>query len=396
MVLFILAAGYLIDTVTVAAKPVVEVSTIQKQAIDDAQQAVLKNKGKRLFEETIDSEYQIAYDDEYGLCHQQFLKGIKKAQTEWKTHKECSLESKFEHAGYQYEIAILKKTEVNKLDNQSEKHSTWQIIKKTETLSKNNQYQQDVKYTTKEPNIAQQIRPKILEKDLTKKQETASQAFPKVAVNLDHLSFINQFAKQAAQVAAQNDLFASVMIAQAALESSWGTSELAQKPNYNLFGVKGGYKGQSVNMKTEEDAGDGKCTEIQDDFRRYPNYRASLNDYATVLAQDQFKPAKKSQCQNYQACTKFLTGRYATDTNYNLKLNQIIESYNLTQYDQSVITIDTKVPRQHHSSEKSIAKRSIKKSKPTSNNSITWTEIIICAALMFGLVVFVRKRCHAI
>lgn len=396
MVLFILTAGYLIDTVTVAAKPVVEVSTIQKQAIDDAQQAVLKNKEKRLFEETIDSEYQIAYDDEYNLCHQEFLIGIKKAKTKWKTHKECSLESKFEYAGYQYEIAILKKAEVDKLDNQSEKHTTRLVIKKTETLSENNKYQQDVKYTTKEPNIAQQIRPNVLEKNLTKKQETASQAFPKVAVNLDHLSFINQFAKQAVQVAAKNDLFASVMIAQAALESSWGTSELAQKPNYNLFGVKGGYKGQSVNMKTKEDAGDGKCTEIQDDFRRYPNYRASLNDYATVLAQDQFKPAKKSQCQNYQACTKFLTGRYATDTSYNLKLNQIIESYNLTQYDQSVITIGTKVPRHRNNSGKSIAKQSIKKSKPTPNNEIPLIEIIICAGLMFGLIMFIRNRRRSI
>ncbi len=396
MVLFILAAGYLIDSVTVAAKPVVEVSTIQKQAIDDAQQAVLKNKVKIFFEETIDSEYQSAYDDEYNLCYQQFLIGIKKAQTEWKTHKECSLESKFEHAGYQYKIAILKKEEVNKVDNQPEKFTIRQVIKKPEAISENSKYQQDVKYSTKEPDIAPQIRPKVLEKNQTKKQETASQAFPKVAVNLDDLSFINQFAKQAAQVAAENDLFASVMIAQAALESSWGTSELAQKPNYNLFGVKGGYKGQSVIMKTREDVGDGKSTEIQDDFRRYPNYRASLNDYATVLAQDQFKPAKKSQCQNYQACTKFLTGRYATDTSYNLKLNQIIDSYNLTQYDEAVITIDAKVPRHRNNSGKSIAKQSIKKSKPIPKNDIPWIGIIICAGLMFGLIMFIRNRRRSI
>ena len=45
------------------------------------------------------------------------------------------------------------------------------------------------------------------------------------------------------------------MIAQAALESAWGTSALSAEPNHNLFGVKGNYNGQSVNMYTLEDAG---------------------------------------------------------------------------------------------------------------------------------------------
>ncbi len=39
-------------------------------------------------------------------------------------------------------------------------------------------------------------------------------------------------------VANSNDMYASVMIAQALLESSYGSSGLASAPNYNLFGVK--------------------------------------------------------------------------------------------------------------------------------------------------------------
>ena len=42
------------------------------------------------------------------------------------------------------------------------------------------------------------------------------------------------------------------MIAQAILESSSGNSALAQAPNYNLFGMKGSYKGASVNFNTLE------------------------------------------------------------------------------------------------------------------------------------------------
>ena len=52
-------------------------------------------------------------------------------------------------------------------------------------------------------------------------------------------------------VANSNDMYASVMIAQALLESSYGSSGLASAPNYNLFGVKGSYNGQSVYMPTK-------------------------------------------------------------------------------------------------------------------------------------------------
>ena len=58
-------------------------------------------------------------------------------------------------------------------------------------------------------------------------------------------SFIKHIAQSAKIIAANNDLYASVMIAQAALESSWGTSDLSGR-HHNLFGIKGGYRGQSL------------------------------------------------------------------------------------------------------------------------------------------------------
>ncbi|XBG76908.1 glucosaminidase domain-containing protein [Enterococcus cecorum] len=64
--------------------------------------------------------------------------------------------------------------------------------------------------------------------------------------------FINQIAPHAQSVANANDLYASVMMAQAILESAWGQSTLAQAPNYNLFGIKGSYNGQTVYMNTLE------------------------------------------------------------------------------------------------------------------------------------------------
>lgn len=48
-------------------------------------------------------------------------------------------------------------------------------------------------------------------------------------------AFINQIAGTASQIAAERDLYASVMIAQAVLESSSGQSGLSQAPYYNFF-----------------------------------------------------------------------------------------------------------------------------------------------------------------
>ena len=65
-------------------------------------------------------------------------------------------------------------------------------------------------------------------------------------------AFITEIATYAQPVAQANDLYASVMIAQAILESGWGRSALSQSPNHNLFGIKGSHNGQTVYMNTAE------------------------------------------------------------------------------------------------------------------------------------------------
>ena len=152
-------------------------------------------------------------------------------------------------------------------------------------------------------------------------------------------SFIASIAASATQIANENDLYASVMIAQAILESAWGGSALASAPNYNLFGIKGNYNGQSVAMKTLEDDGHGNYYEIIDYFRKYPSYHQSLQDYAQVIKggpswnHNYYSGAWKSNTSSYRDATAWLQGRYATDTSYASKLNRVIESNNLTQYD---------------------------------------------------------------
>ncbi|OYW72048.1 MAG: N-acetylmuramoyl-L-alanine amidase [Aerococcus viridans] len=129
------------------------------------------------------------------------------------------------------------------------------------------------------------------------------------------------------------------MIAQAILESGWGASGLASAPNYNLFGIKGDYEGESVNVYTLEDDGSGNYYQITAEFRKYPSYRESLTDYVDKMVNgltwdsEFYSPTWKSNTTSYTDATSYLTGTYATDTRYGTKLNSLITNYNLTQYD---------------------------------------------------------------
>ncbi|HBL6199560.1 TPA: 1,4-beta-N-acetylmuramoylhydrolase [Listeria monocytogenes] len=157
-------------------------------------------------------------------------------------------------------------------------------------------------------------------------------------------SFIQTIQASSSQIAAENDLYSSVMIAQAILESAYGTSELGSAPNYNLFGIKGAYNGQSYTKQTLEDDGKGNYYTITAKFRKYPSYHQSLEDYAQVIRKgpswnpNYYSKVWKSNTTSYKDATKALTGTYATDTAYATKLNDLISRYNLTQYDSGKTT----------------------------------------------------------
>ena len=160
------------------------------------------------------------------------------------------------------------------------------------------------------------------------------------AVNTQQ-AFINQIAPSAKTLASANNLYASVMIAQAIVESGWGSSTLSKAPNYNLFGIKGTYNGQSVTMKTQEWSEKEGWYWIDAKFRKYPSYKESLEDYAKLIKKgisgnaDFYKATWKDQTESYKDATEHLQGRYATDKQYAEKLNAIIKAYDLTEFDHA-------------------------------------------------------------
>ncbi|MBS7577325.1 MULTISPECIES: glucosaminidase domain-containing protein [unclassified Enterococcus] len=151
----------------------------------------------------------------------------------------------------------------------------------------------------------------------------------------DLTSFINTIAPSAALLADANDLYASVMIAQAILETGYGQSALSQAPYYNLFGVKG----DGVVLDTLEHL-DGSYVTIKDGFAVYDSYYSSMVDYVDVLLYTSFDGENqyysqvfKRNTSTYVDAVNALTGTYATDPNYGNALISVIQNYGLTAYD---------------------------------------------------------------
>lgn len=154
-------------------------------------------------------------------------------------------------------------------------------------------------------------------------------------------AFVAAIAEDARELGLTYGVYASVMIAQAILESGSGQSGLASPPYYNLFGIKGTSGSRSVSMMTAEDNGTGEFYTIQAAFRAYTGYKESLKDYVHLLRTgisgnaDFYKKVWRSEAKNYLQATEYLKGRYATDTSYNNKLNSLIAVYELTKYNEA-------------------------------------------------------------
>ncbi|WP_082078074.1 glycoside hydrolase family 73 protein [Levilactobacillus spicheri] len=141
--------------------------------------------------------------------------------------------------------------------------------------------------------------------------------------------FIKKMAAPAVRVYRENgQVLPSIVIAQAILESSWGTSELFLQAN-NPFGVKGAYQGRTKSFPTTEYVNNKKVT-VNANFRDYPTLTAAILDHDALLKQNYFK----GTVTDYRTAAKLLQSNgYATDPHYARKLMNVIATYNLNQYD---------------------------------------------------------------
>lgn len=128
----------------------------------------------------------------------------------------------------------------------------------------------------------------------------------------------------------------SVCAAQAAIESGWGESTLTKNAN-NLFGMKGSYNGASVTMRTAEYTASGSLYYINAAFRRYPNWNASIVDYANNLRKSGFYPASAFTTTSYQKQINLIGPVYATNHKYAQDVITMIRTYGLDKWDAEAI-----------------------------------------------------------
>ena len=143
-------------------------------------------------------------------------------------------------------------------------------------------------------------------------------------------------------------ILASVTAAQFILESGYGKSELAQNAN-NCFGMKkslsgntwegSAWDGKSIyTKKTQEQNADGSYVTITADFRKYQCVEDSIADHSAYLLGakngSNLRYAGLKGCTDYKKAAQIIKdGGYATSLTYVSKLCEIIERWNLTQYD---------------------------------------------------------------
>lgn len=141
------------------------------------------------------------------------------------------------------------------------------------------------------------------------------------------LKLLNNLMAGAKEVYPDNKILQQVVVTQAIHESNFlgksGGSQLALRYN-NLFGIKGKGDAGSVLLPTWEHI-NGKDIQVKDNFAVYSSHAACMARHADLI----HKPIYR-RVLNAMSCPeafKALTGVWATDPKYYVKLQAIWEKY---------------------------------------------------------------------
>lgn len=125
----------------------------------------------------------------------------------------------------------------------------------------------------------------------------------------------------------------SPIIAQACIESAFGTSSLGYRW-HNYFGMKCGsaWKGNSVNLKTKEEYTVGKLTTIRDNFRAYPTMEDGVKGYFDFISAKRYSDLK-SAVSPEEYLQKIKADGYATSSRYVQTNMDCVRKYDLFKWD---------------------------------------------------------------
>lgn len=141
--------------------------------------------------------------------------------------------------------------------------------------------------------------------------------------------FIASIVPGAQQTQAKYRILASLVIAQAILESGWGKYAIAN----NLFGIKAnGTSGPTISVPTKEFV-NGQYVSVTATFRAYQTPSDSIADHGQFLATNSRYHNIIGVTDAKTACQLIQQDGYATDPQYSAKLLELIIENSLTKYD---------------------------------------------------------------
>ncbi|MGB5404265.1 MAG: glucosaminidase domain-containing protein [Robiginitalea sp.] len=164
----------------------------------------------------------------------------------------------------------------------------------------------------------------------TEPAEETADTFVFVTVNSPE-EYIHTFAPVAQSEMRTYGIPASIKLAQGLLESGFGKGELARKTN-NHFGIKC-HVGWEGDYERHDDDERDEC------FRRYNHPMHSYRDHSLFLTtRSRYASLFELQQDNYKGWARGLKkAGYATDRHYPQKIIELIERYDLQQYDAEVL-----------------------------------------------------------
>lgn len=144
--------------------------------------------------------------------------------------------------------------------------------------------------------------------------------------------FIDEVLPHATAAARELGVDPRALVAQAALETGWGTSQPSDAGgnSHNYFGIKAGasWRGDSVENSTTEFS-NGVAGRENARFRAYDGVAESVADYVRVLSQPRYAAALNTGGDVRAFATALQRGGYATDPEYANKIVAVAERLGL-------------------------------------------------------------------
>ena len=140
-------------------------------------------------------------------------------------------------------------------------------------------------------------------------------------------SFLQELRPVVEQVAAASGIHPVAVLAQAALETGWGSRvihDAAGAPSHNLFGIKAAdWSGPTADVTTLEFEL-GQPVRREDSFRAYRDVAESVRDYVSFLTSgDRYSEALEVAGDPARFADALQRAGYATDPQYATKLKQL-------------------------------------------------------------------------